>query len=210
MSLHARALPMFPLGSVLFPNGVLPLHVFEPRYRALVDHIMATDRCFGVVLISRGSEVGGGETRTAIGTVAEVREHELLDDGRSALIATGTTRFEVAAWLPDDPYPQAQVIDLAELEWTAADSSALASARHALDALLVTAHQKGRIAEVPELTVSDDEATAAWQLMDISPIGPLDRQRLLESPAAEERLTKLTGLLEALRGDLEQASDLDP
>ena len=61
-----RRLPMFPLGTVLFPYAVLPLHVFEPRYRALTEHCLAGDGCFGVVLIERGSEVGGGDTRFAV------------------------------------------------------------------------------------------------------------------------------------------------
>ena len=64
---------MFPLGNVLFPHAQLPLHVFEPRYRALAETCLAGDGEFGVVLIERGSEVGGGDTRFSIGTVARGR-----------------------------------------------------------------------------------------------------------------------------------------
>ncbi|MEY2464632.1 MAG: ATP-dependent Lon protease, partial [Acidimicrobiaceae bacterium] len=65
-------LPMFPLGTVLFPSVFLPLHVFEPRYREMTRHCLDTQREFGVVLIERGSEVGGDDVRTQVGTVARI------------------------------------------------------------------------------------------------------------------------------------------
>src|SRR5258706_4352154 len=102
-------LPMFPLGSVLFPSLVLPLNVFEPRYRTLVHDCLAGDPEFGVVLIERGSEVGGGDVRTQVGTVARMLQCEELPDGRFTLLTVGTHRFRVNAWLPDDPYPLADV-----------------------------------------------------------------------------------------------------
>ena len=100
-------LPQFPIGSVLFPTMVLPLHVFEPRYRALMHELMGradpADREFGVPLIDRGSEVGGGEDRSSIGTVARIMEADEFDEGRWGLIAVGVRRFRVVSWLPDDP-----------------------------------------------------------------------------------------------------------
>src|SRR3546814_2588594 len=105
-------MPMFPLGSVLFPSLVLPLHVFEPRYRALVRDVLDGDGEFGVCLIERGAEVGGGDVRTDIGTVARVHEARELPDGRWALVAVGERRIVVERWLPDDPYPRADVRDL--------------------------------------------------------------------------------------------------
>jgi uncharacterized protein len=103
------ALPMFPLGSVLLPGMLLPLHVFEPRYRALVDHVLQGDGRFGVVLIERGHEVGGGDQRSDVGTVAEVVRTEVLPDGRWALLVAGRERIRVDRWLDDDPYPRAEV-----------------------------------------------------------------------------------------------------
>ena len=61
-------LPMLPLSAVLFPHTAMPLHVFEPRYRELMRDCLEGDRRFGVVLIERGSEVGGGDTRARLGT----------------------------------------------------------------------------------------------------------------------------------------------
>src|SRR5580658_1736392 len=109
-----RQLAMFPLSSVLFPGAELPLHVFEPRYRDLTDHCLAGDGEFGVVLIARGSEVGGGDQRFAVGTVAQIAAASRFDDGRWALLVEGTRRIAVTEWLADAPYPRAVVDDLAE------------------------------------------------------------------------------------------------
>ena len=101
-----RAFPMFPLGSVLLPGQVLPLHVFEPRYRQLVVDVTTSDAHpgeFGVVLIERGREVGGGDVRTYAGTVARIAEARQFADGRWALAAVGMRRIRVEAWLEDDP-----------------------------------------------------------------------------------------------------------
>ena len=100
-------MPMFPLGSVLVPGLLLPLHVFEPRYRALVHDVLAADGRFGVTLIERGSEVGGGDERTAVGTAAQIVQAEESPDGRWGILAVGEERIRVLRWLDDDPYPRA-------------------------------------------------------------------------------------------------------
>jgi uncharacterized protein len=105
-------LPMFPLGSVLFPFGVMPLRVFEDRYKALTEDVLAGNREFGVVLIERGSEVGGGDVRFPVATVATVLEAEPTDDGGWYLVTFGTRRIEVLVWTGDDPYPVALVRNL--------------------------------------------------------------------------------------------------
>src|SRR4051812_43593478 len=92
---HSRAgvLPMFPLNAVVFPGMALPLHVFEPRYRALTRHCLDTDRRFGSVLIERGSEVGGGDVRFDVGTCVRIVEADELPDGRWVLVAVGVERL---------------------------------------------------------------------------------------------------------------------
>ena len=104
-------LPMFPLGSVLFPHALLPLHVFEPRYRVLMFDLQRQEPEFGVVLIERGVEVGGGDERYPVGTVARILEASETPDGRWAVLAQGTRRITVASWLADDPYPRAEAWD---------------------------------------------------------------------------------------------------
>ena len=105
-------LGMFPLSTVLFPGAGLPLHVFEERYRTLMARCLEADGEFGVVLIARGSEVGGGDLRVDVGTVARIANVAELDDGRMLVVATGVRRVRVEEWLPDDPYPRALVEDL--------------------------------------------------------------------------------------------------
>ena len=104
-----RRLPMFPLGTVLFPHAVIPLHVFEPRYRALMQDCLDGDRRFGVVLIERGSEVGGGDQRAEVGTQGVITRAAELPDGRWVLEVTGEELVAIDEWLPDDPYPVALV-----------------------------------------------------------------------------------------------------
>ncbi len=88
--------PLFPLHAVLCPGVAMPLHVFEPRYRALVRHCLAENAPFGVVLIREGREVGGGSIAVAeMGTFAEIREATRYADGRYDLVANGAGRFRL-------------------------------------------------------------------------------------------------------------------
>src|SRR5262245_29146678 len=118
MTMSSRLLPMFPLGTVLFPQAMLPLHVFEPRYRVMMRHCLDTDNEFGVVLIERGSEVGGGDLRFPVGTLARIVQASQLDDGRYAIAAVGLHRIRVLQWMPEDPYPLAEIDALDEVATT--------------------------------------------------------------------------------------------
>ena len=112
-----KQLAMFPLGSVLLPTMGLPLRVFEPRYRALVEHCLESDSPeFGVVLIARGGEVGGGDVRNPIGCVARMLDVSRAADGRYGVMAVGVRRLEVIEWLEDAPYPRAMVEELDEID----------------------------------------------------------------------------------------------
>lgn len=201
---------MFPLGSVLLPGAPLPLHIFEPRYQELLNQALEDDRTFGVVLISRGFEVGGGDSRTSVGTVAYIDDHRRFDDGRAAVACRGTDQLiEVVDWLPDDPFPVALTVDRAAAEFAGDEPERLDAARAALDALLSTAHDLGRIEAVPELEISPDPATAAWELAAVSPISTFDRQRVLEAVTVADRLEILRASLTDLAVDLRLMSELD-
>src|ERR1700712_2036566 len=102
-----KAMPMFPLGTVLFPHAALPLHLFEDRYRAMAETCLRGAGLFGVVLIERGFEVGGGDQRFAVGTVARIVEAAQTPDGRYLLATVGTERLRVKKWLDDEPFPRA-------------------------------------------------------------------------------------------------------
>jgi Lon protease-like protein len=186
-------MPMFPLGSVLFPHILLPLHVFEERYRALVADCLRETQEFGVVLIERGIEVGGGDVRFDVGTVARIREAVELGDGRWALLGVGTRRVRVVSWLPDDPYPLALVENLPDVA-PVADSPALDAAEAAVRRALALA---GELDEAPVPSTFDlapDAHVAVWQLAASAPLGPVDQQRLLEVDDPVERLELLAKL----------------
>jgi Lon protease-like protein len=94
-------LPLFPLNTVLFPGMSLPLHIFEPRYRAMIAACLASQQPFGVVLIRSGPEVGGPAQPHAVGTTARILAHERLPDGRLNITTLGHERFRIQATRDD-------------------------------------------------------------------------------------------------------------
>ena len=187
---------MFPLESVLFPSAVLPLHVFEPRYRELTRRALDGDREFGVTLIERGSEVGGGDARFAIGTRARIVESAELPDGRWVLVAVGLRRISVARWLPDAPFPQADVDDLPEPEPGPDAAALLGTAERLLRRTLALRAELGDPAAPATVELADDVTTAAFQIAALAPIGPADAQGVLEVGSTDGRLHLLARLLE--------------
>ncbi|GAA1213269.1 LON peptidase substrate-binding domain-containing protein [Microbacterium maritypicum] len=185
------AIPMFPLGSVHFPHTPLPLRVFEPRYLTMIGRLLdEEDPRFGVVLIERGHEVGGGDRRSRIGTMARLVS---VSAGADALlaVAVGTDRFTVDEWLDDDPYPRAEVTPLPELDW----SDELTPLRTQAEAIV-----RRTLARAPEAQwdadteLSDDPIAAAWQLAAIAPLGDYDRYALLQSATVGALLRQIIDL----------------
>ncbi|MGI9196322.1 MAG: LON peptidase substrate-binding domain-containing protein [Candidatus Nanopelagicales bacterium] len=113
-----RRIPLFPLGTVLVPGLVLPLHIFEPRYRRMVadlQELPEDERAFGVVAIRQGREVGADTPSIhEVGTIASIREITPLGDGRFELVTVGTDRFRIVGVRDDKPYLHADVEDLPE------------------------------------------------------------------------------------------------
>ena len=193
----AKPLPMFPLGTVLFPHAVLPLHIFEERYRALVETCLRGDGRFGVVLIERGYEVGGGDSRFDVGTVARIVEAARTPDGRYLLATIGTERLRIKKWLDDDPFPRAEVDVIGEPKRVADDA---AVRRHDVQRLLgrvlaMSAELGERAAPVDSAQLDDDPVRASFEAAAVAPIGPLDAQRLLELDDPRQRFDQLERLL---------------
>lgn len=222
-------MPMFPLSNVLFPHAPLSLHVFEPRYRQMTADCLAGARQLGVVLITRGSEVGGHDDRSDVGTLARIEEAVLLPDGRWYLLLSGQRRIAVTEWLVDDPYPRAMVADLSDDDGAAPAGSTpggagTGSADSADDPDLVAADRaaslsqalsavrlaRGLLSEAgrgPALTLSEadldqDQLLAGWRLCHAAPVGALDRQRLLEAPGFRARMELLARLSSEVADDL--------
>lgn len=185
------ALPMFPLGTVLFPRLSLRLHVFEERYRALMADILDGERTFGVVLIERGHEVGGGDQRFTVGTIATVVEHEQFSDGRYALVAAGSERFHARTWLPEQPYPRAQVEIVPPADATADTPAILGETERLVRRAIALSTELGDPAPPVGTLLAEDLDTAVWQLCALAPVGALDRQRVLEIPHHDERLASI-------------------
>jgi hypothetical protein len=188
-------LPMFPLGTVLFPSLFLPLHIFEPRYRALARHCMDGSREFGVVLIERGSEVGGNDVRTSVGTVAQIVDATELDDGRWVLGTVGTRRVRVHEWLPDDPYPRADVDDWVD-DLSITDLMPIYdTVRALLRRVLALKAELAEPAPAATIDLSEEPELGSYQVSAVAPLGPADQQQLLCAPGAEARLSRLSELL---------------
>lgn len=200
---------MFPLGSVLFPGGTLPLHIFEVRYQQLLNTVLEADRRFGVVLISRGSEVGGGEARTQTGTVAYIEEHRRYDDGRAAVVATGMGRIEVVEWLPDDPFPRALVRELDVEPSHPEDEATLAGVQQRFRELLALAERLGRLDGTPETDWADDPETGSWQVAGRLPCSAHDQFTILEAATRADRFARIGVLLEEVYADIELMGGLD-
>ncbi len=176
-------LPMFPLGSVLFPAMPLALRVFEERYLKMMGAVLDNQPSeFGVVLIERGLEVGGGDQRFDIGTTARVLQIE-APDGPLEVVARGERRFRVIQWVAEEPYPQADIEYLEDFDSAKVDTTSLDAAESTVrGALEYLATLDLSIPWPTDIELSEDPREKAWQLAGISPLGTLDHQDLLAAP----------------------------
>ncbi len=187
---------MFPLTNVVFPYMLLPLHVFEDRYQALMTDLQEIENPeFGVVLIERGSEVGGGEQRSDLGTVVKVLDSEELPDGRWVAVTAGTERIRVTRWLPDGPYPVANVEEVKDLEPGEAGETLRESVQRLLHKLGALLAESGEVGPPVDMELSGDITVASYQACAVASLGPLDSQRLLVFDDPVSRLKELGTLL---------------
>ncbi len=191
-------LPMFPLGSTVFPGQVVPLHIFEERYRALIRDLTTTsdatslDASFGIVLISRGHEVGGGDERTRVATHVEILQAEEFDDGRWGVITAGKGRLNVHEWLADDPYPRA-VVSTRTVADNGGDS--LADVEELLRKTMDAVAKNAGVDGPGDISFSEDPQQKLDQMSALSPLGEFDRQRILEASTTREQIALLSQLL---------------
>jgi Lon protease-like protein len=196
----AELLPLFPLTTVLFPEMLLPLHIFEPRYRLLVRRSMDEDRPFGVVLIRSGQDVGGSAEPHAIGTEAKIMAFSPLSDGRSYIVVRGGRRFAIEEAIPDtEPYLVGRVRYLEEHDGDGALERAAiaveAYGQYIVAVMAVTDDARGDRAIVDELA-SVAPREAAYRIAASLAVDASERQRLLELPSDAERLEAEKNLLE--------------
>jgi len=192
-------MPLFPLGTVLFPGLVLPLNIFEERYRQLVRELLdkPEPREFGVIAIRHGRETGvdGVSDLYDVGCVAEVRQVESYPDGRYGLVTVGTRRFRLLGLCDPVPYLEADIELLAdEVGDEAAAAAAVTSVQRAfLDYLGALAERRQATFEVPELPAEPvllSYLVAAAMVVDLP-----HKQQLLAMPDAARRLVASRDLL---------------
>ncbi len=187
----AERLPLLPLSLVLFPGMLLPLHIFEHRYRLMVARAVEKSESFGVVLIKSGREAGPAAEPHEIGTAARIVSFAPQADGRSLLIARGERRFAIEELHSDEePYLMGSVRWLEEPDGDNAPALAAAAADAygqyvaAAGAVLL---ESGRPA-LEAITDRGAPGTLAYQIAADLAVSDPDRQRLLELPTASERL----------------------
>lgn len=195
-------IPLFPLHVVLFPGVHLPLHVFEPRYRAMMAEVLGPDDAprpdasFGVACIREGFEVGArAETHTVgcLGAVEWVRRHP---DGTMDLLVRGARRFRIISRPDDDPYPRAEVEFLAEQRGPRPEE-ALRLARSAIDRYRgVVARLSGQTQDEHK-TLADDPVAASFAAAAELQIETPRLQELLEAPNASDRLARVAAIARA-------------
>ncbi len=188
-------LPLFPLNVVLFPGMLLPLHIFEPRYRQMIGECVAAGSPFGVVFIKDGPEIGGAATPHTVGTAAKITSATSLADGRLNIATVGYERFTIQALHHDQPYLTATVaaFPLAGAGTALAKREAQALAPWLMRYLDVLGEAAATQFE-RTLLPSNPESLANLVAI-VAQIPMEEKQRLLEAPAAVELLSRERALL---------------
>ena len=203
--LETVEMAMFPLESAVLPNQDLPLRIFEPRYVALVRHCVEVGDPFGVVLISRGREVGGGDTRCDVGVLSRITE--CVDHGfdRYSLGCRTGERIRVREWLSDDPYPRATIKLWPDEPGDPVTPSQLLEVEDRVTALFERIAE-ARGVQLPGRDVllgydeagADDAGQRLFALASRLPIGTADRYAVLSAPSPADRLVTLSEAVDAV------------
>jgi Lon protease-like protein len=192
MTAATRELPLFPLNTVLFPGGPLPLRIFETRYLDMVRRCLREETGFGVVLIARGREAEGTPKFVEIGTEARIVDFSRLNDGLLGITCLGAERFRVAeAWRQSDGLNVGRVGDVA------ADPEVPVPGEFSFlaEALRKILPELGEIyAGVPRRF--DDSAWVGYRLAELLPLASSDKQALL---AMQDPLARLAILAPVVR-----------
>jgi uncharacterized protein len=184
-----KSIPLFPLNIVLFPDGPLPLRIFETRYVDMVRGCMRADEAFGVVLIREGHEVGPDETYD-VGTMAKVTDFHQLSDGLLGLSCVGLQRFRIVK-----RSVQADGLNLGEVEWLDIEPKLPVPPRHArlADLLATVLPQLGEVYTGIDMHL-DDAAWVGHRLAEILPLPLPAKQNCLELDDPVQRLDVLAPL----------------
>ena len=181
----ADSLPLFPLGTVLFPGGRLSLRIFEPRYLDLVRDCTRNDHGFGVSLILAGREVGEPALPAAVGCEARIVDFAATDDGLLAITVEGARRFHVARTRVRD-----NGLLLGDVDWLPERVPMRVRPEHSLLSTVLArlCERAGRACSKVEL---DDAEWVGWRLGEWLPLTHAQRQGLLQEDDPHQRLQRL-------------------
>lgn len=199
--------PMFPLEVAMLPGQELPLRIFEPRYVAMVGDCMAmSEPSFGVVLISAGREVGGGDRRCDVGARAKIVDCQEFGVGKYRLLCVMGERIRVLRWLDDDPYPRAEIELWPDEPDGQADAARIRDVENRMVALLDRIGEaRGtpiRSREIVESAGVDPE-NHLYALAARLPIGQADRYSLLAAPSEAARVEVLSEAVDTVTAMVE-------
>jgi uncharacterized protein len=187
-------IPLFPLNTVLFPGGPLPLRIFEARYIDMIGERMRTDAPFGVLLIRNGREAGPATT-FEVGTLARIRDWYQGSDGLLGVTAVGGQRFRLRA---TERQPNGLAIGDVDLLPDEAPTPLPDDFRGIATLLAAVLDDLGRLYESLERRY-DDAGWVSWRFVEVLPLDLEQKQSCLENSTAEERLELVTQLLDAVR-----------
>lgn len=205
-------LPMFPLEWVLLPGEELSLQIFEMRYTVMVGDLMRSgDPRFGVVLIARGREVGGGEQRNGVGAMASIKQCAELGSGRYALRCLTAERIRVREWLSDDPYPRA-IIE----PWPDEPAEPVSDSEFGeLEDRIVALQQRMASARRRWVMPGRDSLLGGRRLRSLDPVqrlyslacrvpmGEADRYAVLAAPSLSDRMAAVREAIETVAARVE-------
>ncbi|WP_454788266.1 LON peptidase substrate-binding domain-containing protein [Mycolicibacterium lutetiense] len=199
--------PMFPLEVAMLPGQELPLRIFEPRYVAMVGDCMAmSEPSFGVVLISAGREVGGGDRRCDVGALAKIVDCQEFGAGKYRLLCVMGERIRVQRWLDDDPYPRAEIELWPDEPGDPADTARISDVEDRMVALLDRIGEaRGtpiRSREIVESAGVDPE-NHLYALAARLPMGQADRYSLLAAPSEAARVEVLSEAVDSVTAMVE-------
>jgi Lon protease-like protein len=200
-----KAVAMFPLGTVLFPGVHLPLRIFEQRYLQLFSDISETNQDFGTCLIEKGHEVGGNDSRFSYGTLCKVVDSEELALGQLGIQSIGIKRVIIKKWLPDNPYPMANLEILDDSEDT--DFPYKQKIIEELERCYVLLVQMGAV-QPESMNIKILDQLDLFSACSLAPLGQLDKYNLLKLDTSEDRSNSLLSLITSERETLAAMSRL--
>jgi len=206
MAKALEEMPLFPLNTVLFPYASLHLHVFEERYRSMIQNCMAFDRPFGVVLIRSGSEIGELADPYLVGTAVRIVSVQTFDDGGMDIQVQGERRFRIRELDESGSYLIGKVEPVVEHPMEGSDRAddLMVQARAAFETLIQRLFSRQEISV--QVVFPTDPVVLSFTIANLLPMENLDKQKLLETTDTLERVEDLLPILNHQIAEAKQPS----